>query len=60
MMGILYILGRLVEVVNVAILSKILLTHMVGSLCCGAHFVLYVEHTQYKMYNGIGQYRHVK
>ena len=60
MMGIIYILDRLEEVANVVMLFKILFTHMMGRLCWGAHFVVYVEQFQYKMYNGIGQYRHVK
>ena len=37
-------------VVNVAILFKIHFTQMLGNLCCGAPFVVYVEHLQYVQY----------
>jgi hypothetical protein len=39
-----------VVVVNVAILYKIHFTQMLGNLCCGAPFVVYVGHLQYVQY----------
>jgi len=46
MMDILYV-GRLVEVVIVAVLFKIHFTQKMGILCCGVSFVVNVEHFFY-------------
>jgi len=40
-------LNSLVEVVVVVILFKIHFTQMMGSLCHGASFMVYVEHSTY-------------
>ena len=42
-----YLLGRLVKVVNSAILFEIRLTQMMGKLFSGATFVVNLEHLQY-------------
>jgi len=41
------VLDSLLEAVNVAILFKIHFILMLGSLCLGAPFVVYLEHFQY-------------
>jgi len=47
MVGMLYV-GRLVEVVIVAILFKIHFTQKMGILCCGASFMVNVEYFFYR------------
>jgi hypothetical protein len=42
--------GSLVEVVNVSILFKIHFIQILGSLCRGVPFVVYVKHLQYVQY----------